>query len=95
MCCHSEQGSQEPFFYKAILGHTQQRRHKTNSTPLPPAFPDLLDLQICHQSIVLENHQWDHLGEQTGQPTCLVEFEVCLQQLWNEMFQDIIRNLYV
>ncbi|GFU71442.1 hypothetical protein TNCV_2378291 [Trichonephila clavipes] len=50
ICCHSWQGSKEPFFNKIILlGHTQQQYHKTASATLPP-FPGLLDLQICHQS---------------------------------------------
>ncbi|GFT90774.1 transposable element Tcb1 transposase [Trichonephila clavipes] len=39
-------------------------------------------------------HVCDHLGRQVGQPTSLVELEARLQELWNEMFQDIIRSLY-
>ncbi|GFV64572.1 transposable element Tcb2 transposase [Trichonephila clavipes] len=35
MCCHSWQDSQEPFFNKAMLIHTQQGCHKTAFTTLP------------------------------------------------------------
>ncbi|GFW84098.1 transposable element Tcb1 transposase [Trichonephila clavipes] len=37
---------------------------------------------------------WDHLGRQARLPTSLVKLEVRLQQMWNEMFLYIIRNLY-
>ncbi|GFT84932.1 transposable element Tcb2 transposase [Trichonephila clavipes] len=49
MCCHSCNGSQEPFFSKTMLGLTWQRCHKTVSTPLLP-FLELPDPQICLQS---------------------------------------------
>ncbi|KFM60783.1 Transposable element Tcb1 transposase, partial [Stegodyphus mimosarum] len=39
-------------------------------------------------------HIWDHLGRRVGHPTSLNELEARLQQLWNEMSQDIIQNLY-
>ncbi|GFT64975.1 transposable element Tcb1 transposase [Trichonephila clavipes] len=39
-------------------------------------------------------HIWDHLGRRVGQPTGWDELEAKLQQLWNEMSQDIIQNLY-
>ncbi|GFV37246.1 histone-lysine N-methyltransferase SETMAR [Trichonephila clavipes] len=38
-------------------------------------------------------HFWDLLGGQIGQHTSFVELEVRLQQMWNEVFQDIMRNL--
>ncbi|GFU50284.1 transposable element Tcb1 transposase [Trichonephila clavipes] len=37
---------------------------------------------------------WDHLGWRVGHPTSLNELEARLQQIWNEMSQDIIQNLY-
>ncbi|KFM74986.1 Transposable element Tcb2 transposase, partial [Stegodyphus mimosarum] len=37
---------------------------------------------------------WDHLGRRVGHPTSLNEQEAGLQQIWNEMSQDIIQNLY-
>lgn len=58
-------------------------RHIT-TLPWPARSPDLSPIE----------HIWDHLGRQVGQPTSLVELEARLQQLWNEMSQDIIRNLY-
>ncbi|GFU08431.1 transposable element Tcb2 transposase [Trichonephila clavipes] len=39
-------------------------------------------------------HIWDHLGWRVGHPTSLKELEARLQQIWNEMSQDIIQNLY-
>ncbi|GFT12154.1 transposable element Tcb1 transposase [Trichonephila clavipes] len=37
---------------------------------------------------------WDHLGRRVGHPTSLNELEARLQQIWNEMSQYIIQNLY-
>ncbi|GFX82960.1 transposable element Tcb2 transposase [Trichonephila clavipes] len=37
---------------------------------------------------------WDHLGRRVGHPTSFIELEARLQQIWNEMSQDIIQNLY-
>ncbi|GFU71183.1 transposable element Tcb1 transposase [Trichonephila clavipes] len=39
-------------------------------------------------------HIWDHLGRGVGHPTSLNELETRLLQIWNEMSQDIIQNLY-
>ncbi|GFW16169.1 transposable element Tcb2 transposase [Trichonephila clavipes] len=39
-------------------------------------------------------HIWDHLGWRVGHPTSLNELEAGLQQIWNEMSEDIIQNLY-
>ncbi|GFU95929.1 transposable element Tcb1 transposase [Trichonephila clavipes] len=39
-------------------------------------------------------HSWDYLGRRVGHPTSLNEIEARLQQIWNEMSQDIIQNLY-
>ncbi|GFS84836.1 transposable element Tcb1 transposase [Trichonephila clavipes] len=38
--------------------------------------------------------QLDHLGQRVGHPTSLNELEARLKQMWNEMSQDIIPNLY-
>ncbi|GFU72948.1 transposable element Tcb1 transposase [Trichonephila clavipes] len=48
------------------------------------------DPQICLQSSI-SGIIWD--GE-LDIPTSLNELEARLQQIWNEMFQDIIQNLY-
>ncbi|GFV35506.1 transposable element Tcb1 transposase [Trichonephila clavipes] len=53
--------------------------------PWPARFPDLSPIE----------HIWDHLGRRVGRPTSLNELEARLQQIWNEMSQDIIQNLYV
>ncbi|GFX99878.1 transposable element Tcb2 transposase [Trichonephila clavipes] len=58
---------------------------RTVTTLLWPArSPDLFPIK----------HIWDHLGWQVGHPTSLNELEVRLQQIWDEMSQGIIRNLY-
>ncbi|GFU32425.1 transposable element Tcb2 transposase [Trichonephila clavipes] len=77
-CCHSCNGSQEPFFNKTMLGLTLQGCHKTISALL------LLFLE----------HIWDDLGRRVGNPTNLNELEARVQQIWNEMSQDIIQSLY-
>ncbi|GFV28000.1 transposable element Tcb1 transposase [Trichonephila clavipes] len=52
--------------------------------PSPASFPDLSPIeQIC-----------DHLRCRVGHPTSLSELETRLQQIWNEMSQDIMHNLY-
>ncbi|GFX05841.1 uncharacterized protein TNCV_1662801 [Trichonephila clavipes] len=39
-------------------------------------------------------HIWDYLGQRVGHPMSLNELEARLQQIWNEMSQDIMQNLY-
>ncbi|GFU50303.1 transposable element Tcb1 transposase [Trichonephila clavipes] len=62
--------------------------HKTvsalNTLPWPARSPDLSPIK----------HIWGHLGQPVGYPTSLNELEARLQQIWNEMSQDIIQNLY-
>ncbi|GFV62179.1 transposable element Tcb2 transposase [Trichonephila clavipes] len=55
-----------------------------NTLPWPARSPDLSPIE----------HIWDYLGWRVGPPTSLKELEVRLQQIWNEMSQDIIQNLY-
>ncbi|GFU10979.1 transposable element Tcb2 transposase [Trichonephila clavipes] len=50
----------------------------------PAGSPDLSPIK----------HIWDHLGRKVGNPMSLNELEARLQQVWNEMSQDIIQNLY-
>ncbi|GFU40392.1 uncharacterized protein TNCV_4255671 [Trichonephila clavipes] len=50
----------------------------------PDRYPDLSPIE----------HIWDHLGRRVGYPPCLSELEAILQQIWNEMSQEIIQNLY-
>ncbi|GFW13607.1 uncharacterized protein TNCV_1210731 [Trichonephila clavipes] len=85
MCCHSCNAFQEPFFNKTMLGLTRQGCHKTSTTlPWPAQSPYLSPIK----------HIWYHLGRQKGHPTSLNELEARLQQIWNEMSQDILQNLY-
>ncbi|GFW39031.1 transposable element Tcb1 transposase [Trichonephila clavipes] len=58
---------------------------RTVTTHLWPArSPDLSPIE----------HICDHLGWRVGHPTSLNELEARLQQIWNEMSQDILQNLY-
>ncbi|GFW79551.1 transposable element Tcb1 transposase [Trichonephila clavipes] len=88
MCCHSCNSSLEPFFNKTMLGLTRQGCHNCLHTvttlPWPARFPDLSPIE----------HIWDDMGRQVGHPTSLSELKARLQQIWNEMSQDIIKNLY-
>ncbi|GFW88465.1 transposable element Tcb1 transposase [Trichonephila clavipes] len=52
--------------------------------PWPAGSPDLSPIEPI----------WYHLGRRVGHPTNLNELEARLQQIWNEMSQDIIQNLY-
>ncbi|GFV35531.1 transposable element Tcb1 transposase [Trichonephila clavipes] len=53
--------------------------------PWPARFSDLSPIEPI----------WDHLGRRVGHPTSLNELMARLQQMWNEISQDIIQNLYV
>ncbi|GFS66511.1 transposable element Tcb2 transposase [Trichonephila clavipes] len=74
-----------PFFNKTMLCLTRQDCLRT-VTPLlwPARSPDFSPME----------HIWDDLGWRVGHPTILNELEARLQQIWNEMSQDIIQNLY-
>ncbi|GFU80771.1 transposable element Tcb2 transposase [Trichonephila clavipes] len=52
--------------------------------PWPARSPDLSPIESI----------WDHLERRVWHPTSLNELEARLQQIWNEMSQDIIQNLY-
>ncbi|GFW31940.1 uncharacterized protein TNCV_5041091 [Trichonephila clavipes] len=87
MCCHSCNGSQEPFFSNARphAARMSQDCHRTVTTlPWPARSPDLSPIE----------HIWDHLGRRVRHPTSLNELEARLQQIWNKMSQYIIQNLH-
>ncbi|GFV33647.1 transposable element Tcb1 transposase [Trichonephila clavipes] len=52
--------------------------------PWPTRSPELPPIE----------HIWDHLGPRVGHPQSLNELEATLQQIWNEMSQDVVQNLY-
>ncbi|GFT86566.1 uncharacterized protein TNCV_641391 [Trichonephila clavipes] len=66
-CCHSWNGSQEPFFNKTMLGGlTRQGCHKTVSALLLP-FLDQPNFHICLQSSIFGMASWvSHEFERTG-----------------------------
>ncbi|GFV25179.1 transposable element Tcb1 transposase [Trichonephila clavipes] len=69
----------------ASQGKGQDCIHTVITLPCPARFPDLSPIE----------HIWDHLRQRVGHSTSLNELEARLQQIWNEMSQEIIQNLYV
>ncbi|GFX08088.1 transposable element Tcb2 transposase [Trichonephila clavipes] len=63
---------------------SQDRLCTVTALPSPARSPDLSSIE----------HISDHLERQLGHPMSLNELEARLQQIWNEMCQDIIQNLY-
>ncbi|GFU88058.1 transposable element Tcb1 transposase [Trichonephila clavipes] len=55
-----------------------------STLPWPDRSPDLSPIKNI----------WDHLRRLVGHPASLNELESRLQQIWYEMSQDIIQNLY-
>ncbi|GFU33969.1 uncharacterized protein TNCV_656341 [Trichonephila clavipes] len=88
MCCHSCNGSQEPFFNKTMLGLAWSGCHDYSRTvttlPWLARSPDLSPIE----------HIWDPLELRVGYPMSLNELETRLHQIWKEMSEDIIQNLY-
>ncbi|GFW42598.1 transposable element Tcb1 transposase [Trichonephila clavipes] len=64
--------------------HTARVSRTVSTLPCPARSPDLFPYE----------HIWDHLGRRVGHLTSLNELVARLQQIWNEMSQDIIQNLY-
>ncbi|GFV13144.1 transposable element Tcb2 transposase [Trichonephila clavipes] len=63
---------------------SQDCLRNVTTLPWPARSPDLSPIE----------HIGDHLGQRVGHPTSLNELEARLQQIWNEISQDIIQNLY-
>ncbi|GFT70746.1 transposable element Tcb1 transposase [Trichonephila clavipes] len=53
-----------------------------------------LPLPVRSRDVSLIEHMWGHLGRRVGYSTCSNELETRLQQIWNEMAQGLIQNLY-
>ncbi|GFV64217.1 hypothetical protein TNCV_4338911 [Trichonephila clavipes] len=68
---------------RTMFIHTQKRFHRGGAH-----FHISL---VCSTPRFITNRAY--LGWQVGQPTSLVQLEAWLQQLWNEMSQDITRDL--
>ncbi|GFV54856.1 transposable element Tcb1 transposase [Trichonephila clavipes] len=88
-CCHSCNGSPGPIFQqdnaKPHTGRVSQDcLHTVTTLPWPARSPDLSPIE----------HIWNHLGRGVGHPMSLNELEARLQQIWKEISQDIIHNLY-
>ncbi|GFX80764.1 transposable element Tcb2 transposase [Trichonephila clavipes] len=63
---------------------SQNCLYTVTTLPWPAQSPDLSPIE----------HMWDHLGRRVGHPMSLNELEARLPQIWNEMSQDIIQNMY-
>ncbi|GFU38549.1 transposable element Tcb2 transposase [Trichonephila clavipes] len=87
MCCHSCNGSQEPFQQANARSLTtrvsQDCLHTVATLPWHAGSLDLSPIE----------HIWDRLERRFGYPMSLNELEARLQQIWNELYQDIIQNL--
>ncbi|GFV25203.1 transposable element Tcb2 transposase [Trichonephila clavipes] len=68
-----------------VMGKGQDCIHTVITLPCPARFLDLSPIE----------HIWDHLRQRVGHSTSLNELEARFQQIWNEMSQEIIQNLYV
>ncbi|GFV65471.1 transposable element Tcb1 transposase [Trichonephila clavipes] len=64
---------------------SQDDLRTVTTLPWPVRSPDLSPIE----------HSWDHLGMASWVSHELNELEAMLHQIWNEMSQDIIQNLYV
>ncbi|GFX70480.1 transposable element Tcb1 transposase [Trichonephila clavipes] len=65
-------------------GVSQDCLRTVTTLPWPARAPDLSPIESI----------WDHLGRQVGHLSSLNELGASLQQIWNEMSQDILQNLY-
>ncbi|GFY22837.1 transposable element Tcb1 transposase [Trichonephila clavipes] len=74
----------------AIFKQDNARRHTKGVTRLSPHCynPSL----ACPISRFVSNRAY--MGRQVGHATGLNELEAKLQQVWNEMFQNVIQDLY-
>ncbi|GFV82330.1 uncharacterized protein TNCV_3443201 [Trichonephila clavipes] len=80
-----------------VLGHFSTRQcSASNARVSHDCFRTVTTLPCSARSPNLSRieHFWDHWGRRFGHPTSLNELEAKLQQIWNEMPQDIIQNLY-
>ncbi|GFT84251.1 uncharacterized protein TNCV_1150441 [Trichonephila clavipes] len=78
MCCHSCNGSQDPFFNNSqphTVRVSQDYLRTVVTLPWSARTPDLYPIE----------HIWDNLGWRVEHPTSLNELEARLQQIWNEI----------
>ncbi|GFX58599.1 transposable element Tcb1 transposase [Trichonephila clavipes] len=82
----------------ALRSHFQQDNARPQMARLSQDFlHTITTLSSSARSLYLSpiENIWDHLSRRVGHPMNLNELEARLQQIWNEMSQDIIHNLYV
>ncbi|GFW08116.1 transposable element Tcb2 transposase [Trichonephila clavipes] len=63
---------------------SQDCLHTVTTFPWPARPPELSPIE----------HIWDYLGREVEHSTSLNELKTRLQQIWNEMFENVIQNLY-
>ncbi|GFW33925.1 transposable element Tcb1 transposase [Trichonephila clavipes] len=78
----------------AIFQHDNARPHTARASQDCLRIVTTLPWPALSLDLSPIEHIWDHLGRGVGHPTSLNELEARLQQIWNEMSQDIIQNLY-
>ncbi|GFX91215.1 transposable element Tcb1 transposase [Trichonephila clavipes] len=78
----------------AIFQHDNARPHTTRVSQDCLCTVTTLPWLALSLDLSPIKHIWDHLERRVGHPTSLSELKARLQQIWNEMSQDIIQNLY-
>ncbi|GFU84836.1 transposable element Tcb1 transposase [Trichonephila clavipes] len=79
---------------RAILYQDNYRSHTARVSQDCLSNVTTLDGPARSHDLSPLEHIWDNLGRRVGHPTSLNELVARLQQIWNEMSQDIIQNLY-
>ncbi|GFX26982.1 transposable element Tcb1 transposase [Trichonephila clavipes] len=79
---------------EAIFQQDNARLHRASASQ--DCLPTVTTLPWPARSPYLSpiEHIWDHLGRRVWHTTSLNELNARLQQIWNEVSQDIIQNLY-
>ncbi|PRD30189.1 UNVERIFIED_CONTAM: hypothetical protein NCL1_27171 [Trichonephila clavipes] len=88
MCCHSCHGSRGQFSTKQCSASQGKGYTRLSLHCYYPSFTCPIPRFVSIRSY------WDHLGREGGHLISLNELDARLQQIWKEMSQDVIQNLY-
>ncbi|GFU60351.1 transposable element Tcb1 transposase [Trichonephila clavipes] len=78
----------------AIFQQDNTRPHMTRASQDCLRAVTTLPWPVRSSDLSLIEHIWDHSGRRVGHPPSLNELEARLQKILNEMYQDIMQNLY-
>ncbi|GFT22211.1 uncharacterized protein TNCV_3272491 [Trichonephila clavipes] len=88
ICCHSCNGFRSHFSTRQCSASHDKSVTRLSPHCYYPSWPAPFPYSSPIEPI------WDHFGRRVEYPTSLNELETRVQQIWNEMSQDIIQNLY-